>query len=62
MKTNKEYDKLASELVYVLNQRDEVLKYLRWCLKQMPNPSLPGAYADDHMKAWQAAGLGKEST
>ena len=55
MKTNKEYNKIEAELWRVLCQRDEALKYLRWCLRQMPEPSLPGEYTDGYKKAWAAS-------
>lgn len=56
MKTNKEYAKLECEIVRLLNQRDEALQALRWCLRQMPEPSLPGVYTEEYKKA-QAASI-----
>ncbi len=55
MKTNKEYNKLEQEIVRLLNERDSALQALRWCLRQMPEPSLPGDYTEQYKKAYAAS-------
>ena len=60
MKTNKEYARLEQEIVRLLNERDSALSALRWCLRQMPEPSLPGEYTEQYKKAHAASVVPKE--
>jgi hypothetical protein len=62
MKTNKEYNRLEQEVVRLLNERDEAIKALRWCLRQMPEPSIPGDYTEQYKTAYAASVVKKGTT
>lgn len=54
------YRRAAAELRRLQAQRDALLEALKWCIRQMPEPVLPGTYTDGYKVARAAIANAEE--